>query len=259
MKNNSSCNNKNNSNKHTKGGVITTDNQSHYKKTCSNYYHYISQKMKINIKIMIKKFINGLVYLYRKATIRNMGFIVGVGVLFGTWYYANYARLQVKAMNDTIGVIDRNARLDQRAWVGVTHVPWMALKEKDTYIIRLMPHYSNKGKTPAQNIRTRIVGENICYGVKPDFTKEDCGISGHQFAMMPGQEAADDWDFKNVTMDSINHGVDCLCVHGIIEYDSIFGNHHWTRYCIYMGKFVKGVEGAHRACEDHNDIDNNEP
>lgn len=43
-----------------------------------------------------------------------------------------------------------------------------------------------------------------------------------------------------------------IFIYGRIEYDDVFGNHHWQNFCQFL---LNG--GAFAMCPDHNDMDNN--
>ena len=63
--------------------------------------------------------------------------------------------------------------------------------------------------------------------------------------------------FCNTNIETINSGKKCLCVHGIIRYNSIFGKLHWSTYCAYMTHLED--MGRNTPCKEHNDTDNDEP
>jgi hypothetical protein len=172
--------------------------------------------------------------------------IINLLTLTAVCFYTYFAREQacaaigaVKATNRAIETNRKSANLDVRAWVSVYDVH-RDLSNRDYAIV----DFENKGKTPASNF-------SVIAGAGPSTESEEKKLPGR------GIVAPDVTYHSAVPV--IGQGNQSAYVHGNIEYDSIFGNKHWTRFCSREFPKTANSPGGFGPCESGNEIDPNDP
>lgn len=151
-----------------------------------------------------------------------------------------------------IKTIERQTRLDQRAWIGITKVLCVMESGKP---LSVEIDFKNTGKSPAIKFRQKIVVEFKQKNVSPDFSNENIATSYAGACIAPQAEfniqsppAIPDAGF---IINSIAKGDVIFFVHGIVHYDDIFKRHHWVTYCHYFDPDINNF----RSYYEHNDTD----
>jgi hypothetical protein len=159
------------------------------------------------------------------------------------------------------------AILTQRAWItvkinaaimlGPSPPPNPFILEKP-FDIRIS--FRNTGRTPALNVKLVFKREGFVqkegkFGM-PNFSykPDEYIVEGN---LIPEAEVYGDTitkplkedDIKQVTSNQVR-----IFVHGRVEYDDVFGFHHWQSFCSFLLP-----TGAMAVCPENNDIDQNQP
>jgi hypothetical protein len=191
------------------------------------------------------------------------------------------------ALNDTI----KNFRVEHRAWVGTMQAVTAAYMEggKNRYVKEGQPAKCgviiiNSGKTPARKLRgvvsllTLKAGEEL----NPKFEIDNTTIPHSNVVMQPGTqlmllsslnslyvklpgilvETSDDSmvsmgdvsvkPFSKADIDDLANGKKVLYMFGLITYDDIFNQSHWTKFCMYLSADLSTFTG----CSKYNETDN---
>jgi hypothetical protein len=162
---------------------------------------------------------------------------------------------------------NKQAMVTQRAWVSVkvaTYAPPLANGMPSTGFVvgqnfDIRVTVRNTGRTPALNVRTvtakqgieknngTFMRPNVNYLNGSFVTAGNITPDGETFSDFVAPFTAEDLD--RIMSDKVR-----IFVHGRVEYDDVFGIHHWTDFC----QFLLGG-GAYAICPYHNGIDNNQP
>ena len=163
--------------------------------------------------------------------------------------YAGITYRMWREMQGTNTISSQALRIDQRAWVAVSNIS-PELQQNGDWTVSLV--FKNTGKTPARNFVIKGTGEAVVKGQKP--SSEEVKLPGRGVIAPDGIfhsnlsiSALYDWKSVNVIL------------HGRIEYDSVFGNSHWTQFCYYFVPDNKTGKGGSAPCETGNDTDNGPP
>jgi hypothetical protein len=161
---------------------------------------------------------------------------------------ADAATRAATSAENSVTQAGNNSRLDQRAWVAVGDISQES--QRESLVISVI--FKNTGKTPAKNFVIRCAGEPVQKGQQP--RSEEVILPGHGIIAPDGifhsnLSASGGFDWKSVD----------LIVHGKIEYDTVFGTPHWTKFCYYFVPSSKTGKGGFAPCDSGNDIDNNPP
>jgi hypothetical protein len=183
------------------------------------------------------------------------GLLIANGfVTVGTWKAA-------KATKASVDLARKNAHFDQRAWLGISYGTYKyAVNEPFGVTFEV----ADTGKTPARNVN----GMAVTYFLKagepvPPFsydhrTNVDLGT------MLPGtKQAAISYLIpvgvpkQLIVSDSMVRAIKdktgYILVYGRLEYDSVFGAHHWMTFCASNIEFIQP-----KGCVDYNGVDSNE-
>lgn len=150
------------------------------------------------------------------------------------------------------------AEIAQRAWVSGVIDPPGPIKADQPVTFRFV--FTNTGKTPA--LRVRFLTKRNAVGLtksptldteQPIFRERDMRAQGQ---MLPNQESISDitvW-FSKKDADLINTQKVRIYLSARIEYDDVFGTHHWTTFCdFYL------TSGMFANYSKYNGMDNNRP
>jgi len=191
------------------------------------------------------------------------------------------------ALNDTI----KNFRVEHRAWVGTMQAVTAAYMEggKNRYVKEGQPAKCgviiiNSGKTPARKLRgvvsllTLKAGEEL----NPKFEIDNTTIPHSNVVMQPGTQlmllsslnslsiklpgilvetsdasmvgTGDESvkPFSKADIDDLANGKKVLYMFGLITYDDIFNQSHWTKFCMYLSADLSTFTG----CSKYNETDN---
>ncbi len=218
-----------------------------------------------------------------------------IAIVFITGFYTYYARQQVictetsiadnkKAINGTIGEMrkqndalkesikvalsgvavssmgikaaEKQTRLDQRAWMGVSNV-LSNMEAGKPMVVHVS--FKNTGKTPAKNVTIAAHAESIPIKSLPDFSKEkrtpqeSRGIVPPQGEPTATLNLTGNEKISDNFIEAVNKSIIRVYVHGTMRYEDIFGIKHWLTFCFYLPPNSK----AWGAYKEHNDTDNN--
>ncbi len=179
-----------------------------------------------------------------------------LAIVFITGFYTYYAREQVGQMKEAVRITGDQFRLDQRAWMGITIMSGQFEVGKP---MTITINFQNTGKTPAKEITNVMVVEPLEGNAAPDFTREQIafkegkGLATPQQKIHSSMKAPEEKPLTDVGFKNVINGKVRIYIHGILEYDDIFGHHHWITYCHYLA-----TDGENfNAYKEHNDTDNN--
>lgn len=157
-------------------------------------------------------------------------------------------------------------QIDQRAWLGVESLDPVPPFPTVGQTFGVKGVIKNTGKTPAFHITMYSVIQPVIEGVSPDFSyigikSVDGGMippSGKAFiplTVLRNAAGTIEIPFTQDQVTKFNLKVFSIYAHGRIEYDDIFGNHHWMTYCSYLP--VPTI-GGFAFCGEHNETDDNQ-
>jgi hypothetical protein len=173
-------------------------------------------------------------------------------------------------LNNQLGVM----RNDERAWLEVKTQDGMVIHVITGQPINYPLKLSNVGKTPAKNIVWSIfvevqdsnyevrldcvdrVGKNICNQNRVS----SGGIFPNTHWDYTSFRVANDFSPNVATqseVDAWENGRAYAAVYGIVNYDDIFGTHHWTKFCIWTPPDNKGKYFQTTKCSQYSDVDPN--
>lgn len=149
---------------------------------------------------------------------------------------------------------DRNAKVDQRPWVGLEGVGGYPEAGKNNQII---VSYINAGKTPAIDIRPYIAVEPIKTSEMENFIAKDCssGKEGQGIGVLPPNiRYTPSFPTANWLPDLAKTSQEYVA-HGCIAYRDIFEDTHWLTYCVSLMDNGK----QWKTCSFHNETGDGEP
>jgi hypothetical protein len=186
------------------------------------------------------------------------------------------AREQTKATQDSAKAIQRQMRVDQRAWLKIEMASM-----RNNYIegqpIEIPMRMINTGKTPALNVYAKIMVEVIHNGESPRFLSLSYrdyrpGIVFSIGLMYPGipesfpatlkRRIAPGNDIPEPVSremyEELHSGITYWAVHGMATYNDIFGIAHWVKFCGWITDFPS-TPGTYTAgkCSEYNKADDN--
>jgi hypothetical protein len=178
---------------------------------------------------------------------------------------ANAAQESVSAAKKSMDVTVKQFRLDQRAWLGFSFKTY-----KYTVGQPLDTPYQivDTGKTPALNVKGMVVTHFMKKGDIPAFnydhrTEISLGTmlpgvaqpgTSYLFASDPPKGVhVKPMKFSMDMYRQLSGGTGYIIVYGKMEYDSVFGGHHWIRFCRTSGPTAYTDE-----CLGYNGIDTDE-
>lgn len=165
-------------------------------------------------------------------------------------------------------------RIDERAWVNVSvgKAPMI-----DNSPLQIPVTLTNDGRTPALNVTGNIVINLLRYGEEPDliykkghpaYAIEVKALTAKLPQNLPFNVLPKYLDSEkplvpiNVTPQlrrAIADGTLYIVVHARLEYDDVFGIHHWIQFCGHASNGIPGIQqqSPGQACGDYNDVDRN--
>lgn len=176
------------------------------------------------------------------ATLITLG-LLGVNILL--WRSTQKAS---NAAKDSVELARVSAHMDQRAWVAVSDIS-PEFRQNDAWTISLI--FKNTGKTPAKNFAIWGAGEPVAKGQKPASKETKLpgrGVIAPDGVFHSNLSLSGQYDWKSID----------LLIHGRIDYDSVFGHSHWTKFCYYFVPNKTG-RGGFAPCDSGNEIDDNPP
>jgi hypothetical protein len=207
------------------------------------------------------------------ATVILTVFIAGAAIYSG-WVFQG----QLTVARDQAKDATTFYKTDERAWISITATGQMLTVGSPIAVAMTI---KNIGKTPARKYTGNVIAELLDGPTLPEFVyhkpipgKEKGRVVGYieQPFLLPNAEAR-----SNVTvgkrlpngqiemivltqpvLNEIYTGKKTLFVHGIANYDDLFGISHWVRFCFYYQPTITPDAGNHmQVCHVNNDIDDN--
>ena len=178
---------------------------------------------------------------------------------------AHAAQESLNAAKKSMDVTVKQFQLDQRAWLGFSFETY-----KYTVGQSLDTPYqiTDTGKTPALNVRGMVVTHFMKKGDVPIFKYDHRteirlgtilpGVPGSGTSYLLPSDArkgihADPMNYSTEMYRQVSDGTGYLIVYGTIEYDSVFGAHHWMKFCRTSGPTAFTDE-----CVNYNGVDSDE-
>ena len=170
-------------------------------------------------------------------------------------YSVGIAQDQLGEMRRSVKGAAAQARLEQRAWITVNKIKYVCKKGQP---VKIEVIFQNTGETPAVQVTSFPRGQIMRPEELPDFRYE--GIEKtHSGVIGPNQFFSEKLSFlenigeqqRNTTIDAILDGEAILGVHGIVDFNDVFGKPHWYEYCYVLDLKSKSFN----TCAEHNDID----
>ena len=197
-----------------------------------------------------------------KSLVESAVAVGTIGLLIVNIFLLGATKESAKAAKDSIDLARKNARFEQRAWLGFSfgNFKYTVDQPLDT------PYQvTNTGKTPALNVKGMVVTHFIKKGDIPSFNY-DHRTQVNMGTMLPGvrQDSTSYLLHSNVPEGlhvgpmkfsmqmyrQYSSGTGYLIVYGNLEYDSVFGAHHWVKFCQTSGPTVYTDQ-----CADYNNVD----
>jgi hypothetical protein len=160
--------------------------------------------------------------------------------------------------------------VDQRAWVGPSQLNTVVYKEgkrksliegpvmKGGCVFSAEIKLINSGKTPALKLRSYMIAKNLKKGEKLTITKpeEDKWLKESNWVLQPNTTYKIDMTSANMIPSqsdiiSFETGDKVFHLVGMAEYNDIFGNNHFTRFCYYLLPDLSGFT----CCPYYNETD----
>lgn len=152
---------------------------------------------------------------------------------------------QSDVMQEQLDEMKRTRQLDERAWV--TAFDFEPVNDDPNHYFRVT--YKNTGKTPAINCDGTIVSQ---FDLKK-IPKKDTRPPAPENAQLLAPDGSATITSLNIPFDQVNairNGWAAPYWYGTIWYDDIFGNHHWSQFCVrYDGKQTFAAP-IHNSCDD---------
>jgi hypothetical protein len=171
------------------------------------------------------------------------------------------------AAKDSVDLARKTAHFDQRAWLKFSFGTYKYTLNKP---LDTAYQVTDTGKTPARNVKGMVVtnfmknGEtpifNYEHGTAVDFGTMHSGIPQGATSYLisfntPKGVHVEPAKVTEQMFRELQSGIGYILVYGKLDYDSVFGAHHWIKFCQSGGPtaFTHPKE-----CVDYNDVDNNE-
>jgi hypothetical protein len=157
---------------------------------------------------------------------------------------AKQSRLQsIQSFNATI----EQFHLDQRAWIGVVAVRKIDFQQNP---IDLGVDLANTGKTPAFNVKSRIVVKFIPKGEAVTITYLPIRLPNYRDTLFPGMvttlRPTSTPPIPATIAEEVKSGSTVIYYYGWITYDDVFHQSHRTEFCL------EKTPGGGSTCDKYN-------
>jgi hypothetical protein len=183
-----------------------------------------------------------------KKILEYGAFVIALGLLIVNICQSCSTEKAAKAAANSVILAQNSSQIDQRAWVSVSDMKF--IPRGDQFDVNVV--FGNTGKTPAKDFTIREAGELVQKGKVP--TAEESLQPGHGIIAPNGT-----FHSKLSANGYYDARLGNLIVHGKIDYNDVFGNGHWTKFCYYWIPGVAGSEGGFAPCDSGNSIDDLKP
>ena len=166
-----------------------------------------------------------------------------------------------KNSSDAIKATQESMRLEQRAWVSAAQITGIPMIDQP-FVTKVTA--INSGRTFAKHFKMVSMVQIGPAGMKPDFDKEGGQVYKSLSLLVPNApyiatntvtgEGSTPLlpNPKKVDIDRFKHGQSTVFAFGRMDYDDIFGKHHWSIFCYQLSPDI-----VWNACGMHNDADRN--
>jgi hypothetical protein len=171
----------------------------------------------------------------------------------------------------------KEMRVDQRAWMGIsTGAIAFNRDQADKTTVTVPVTFTNTGKTPARHFFSNIVIEKVQNGQSPQLLYENVPRATDSAGIMPpnapqtmavtmfDRDPTDATGNKTITRllipieyQELVDGKAYMAVYAYTTYEDIFGDRHWSKYCVFATVPPRVVTVTAKACSDYNDVDDN--
>jgi hypothetical protein len=141
--------------------------------------------------------------------------------------------------------------LDERAWLmAIAASATPNSNENEALPKYFVVEFKNSGKTPAKNVRASM-NYTVNFNSIPQSDTIDNDLGASVGTVAPDGTTLFKIIPQNDIIQSFAEGKGCW-VFGTIWYDDIFGEHHWSQFCLSVGNDLKTFAAApiHNNCDD---------
>jgi hypothetical protein len=141
-------------------------------------------------------------------------------------------------------------KLEYRAWVQIKENK--STVNQNNHLLDADVTIENTGRTPAKKVHIRLYREEVESGESPSYSYDDGQTMTAQTVIPPKYPLRLDFgeNFR-VDLDQVDRKNRNLFIHGMVTYDDVFGQHHWTTFCFIFEPDAQ----TFRAYEEHNETD----
>jgi hypothetical protein len=192
--------------------------------------------------------------------------IAALAVAIFTYRTLRQVTKQVNLAQGQLRVMQRQLRMDQRAWIIVKYQTIQLIDGKPITVPLAM---ENIGNTVAKNVSGKVAvyltkaGEDPDLDYGPGNTHYEFGPTG---LFIPNTPDVMNWiairDGKQIILTAAAHraiieGNTLITVHGKIDYRDIFGDSHWLTFCQQTGGGTMRPSSSNK-CASYNNTDEQE-
>lgn len=198
--------------------------------------------------------------------------ILNMGQLANAAKSAAASQIQAIAAQENVKAIQRQMRQEQRAWISIQFTQWDISPNAPISIKSTM---SNSGKTPAKHIRSKIVVRKVMTSERLHLAYEGYPLSEPRGGILIPNEPITILGYISLQFQDPGHAIVPMrmtqndveqikaglaygIIYGKIDYDDIFGKHHWIKFCGYNSGDMHQIQHAVTSCAEYNDVDNND-
>jgi|1185.fasta_scaffold337229_1 hypothetical protein len=161
--------------------------------------------------------------------IEKIAVIIGVPLLL----VVAYASWKASTAATTASLLaERSARLAQRAWISVDQFE-LDREPIDGQPITVRASLRNRGTTPATSVVVKSRVSILEHQRGDDWSGIDNEIAAVVFPTVSGNALVRSVDVQSGTTAAYVAGIVRIWVTGRIEYEDVFGRHHWLVFCAY--------------------------
>jgi hypothetical protein len=235
------------------GGTSSQPTESHYDVTCHekrDFWDWVKYGIEILGLVLLAIYTGYTIKMYRA---NNKS--------------ANAADSAAHSARDSVDLTRKNARFDQRAWLGISFSTYHLVLNRP---LGPVVHIVDTGRTAARNAHGNLVtvflrtdvpfrGFQSNHGTKIELGTMMQGVPQDAVSWLVDPDAPINIK-KAITItkpmqDAFTSGRAYVMVYGTIEYDSVFGAHHWIKTCGTSNQVKFSVP---KECVEYNDVDANE-
>lgn len=170
---------------------------------------------------------------------------------------AEASEKQLAAMTNQVWEMEKESRMDKRAWVFVTHTELNAGSVSNTVIEKII--VQNLGKTPATHLAGYI---NYLTGDgSAEWTHNTSNLLSQKdiFPLTTSLTLSQNdshfiktYDIPITAFDGVKTGSKVIVFYGGVQYDDVFNIHHWSQFCFHLDTNLDTVtyEGFHNSSDD---------